>query len=321
MAMSDPERIPVLLYHAVSEEPPRWLAPWNVRPDVFRRHLEVIVDAGCSPLTLSALVELLRSRRQLPPRPVTVSFDDGFADLLATAAPLMAERGIVGTAYLSTGLLRGSPPRKSYLPAAPMMAWADVPELEELGIEVGAHSHSHPELDTLRSSDVWEEVLRPKQLLEERLGHRVRSYAYPHGYSNARVRQYVAEAGYDSAAAVRNSFTSPMDNPYAVARLTVRSDTPFEHVRSWIVGQNGPPMSSRERMRTQVWRGARRLRHRVVEARTKRRGSHGAQPAPPALELPGEPDPRLKGPTMERAAAAPRRSGRPRSSSVVRSSE
>ena len=85
-----------------------------------------------------------------------------------------------------------------------MLDWSQLPELAAQDVEIGAHSHSHPQLDTLRSAALRDEMVRPKELLENVLGHQVRSVAYPHGYNGPRVQRAARKAGYDSAAAVRN---------------------------------------------------------------------------------------------------------------------
>ena len=74
-------RIPVLLYHAVMEEPPGWIAEFTVTPGAFASQLDAIVDSGRTPVPISVLVDHLAGRGPLPERPVVLTFDDGFADL------------------------------------------------------------------------------------------------------------------------------------------------------------------------------------------------------------------------------------------------
>jgi peptidoglycan/xylan/chitin deacetylase (PgdA/CDA1 family) len=256
--------IPLLLYHSVSSDPPTWAVPWTVAPERFRDHMNELVDTGSTPLTISALVDLITDKKPLPARVVGVTFDDGFADFRTTAAPIMAERMIAHTLYVTTGALVPRTGREDLrLPAASMLQWSQLAELEAMGTELGGHSHSHPELDTLATAHAWDEVVRPKKLLEEWLGHPVRSFAYPHGYSSPRLRRLVVDAGYQSACAVRDSFSSPDDNLFSLARIIVRPDSTREDIRSWMQGVGAANKGSDEWHRTRLWRWFRQARSLV----------------------------------------------------------
>jgi Glycosyl transferase family 2/Polysaccharide deacetylase len=106
-----------------------------------------------------------------------------------------------------------------------MLSWGQLAEVAERGVEIGAHSHTHPELDALVPKVLEREVVRPKRLLEERLGREVTSFAHPHGYANARLRQGVHAAGYRSACAVRNLASHPGEDRFFLARQTMLPTT------------------------------------------------------------------------------------------------
>lgn len=95
----------VLLYHRVADlrRDPQRLA---VSPERFSRQLEVLVEHG-TPLTLE---DMLRGAvaGTLPPRAVAVTFDDGYADNLDTAAPLLVRYGVPATVFVATSTLGAS---------------------------------------------------------------------------------------------------------------------------------------------------------------------------------------------------------------------
>jgi peptidoglycan/xylan/chitin deacetylase (PgdA/CDA1 family) len=244
-----PEPIPILLYHAVTDRPGPALATWSVTPARFREHLNCMRDEGRTPLTVSAFVAT--AGQELPERPVVVTFDDGYADFVP-AAEEMAARGLVSTLYVTTGVLDGSP--TIGMPSAPMLTAGQLTLLEALGVEVGAHAHHHHHVDVAPKSVARDEIQRPKAILEDLLGHPVVSYAYPHGSYRAAVREQVRAAGYTSACAVRNAFSSVADNPFSLARLTVRDFTTTDTLRGWLRGIGAPLAPKRELIRTKVWR-------------------------------------------------------------------
>ncbi|MGW4777732.1 polysaccharide deacetylase family protein [Streptomyces filamentosus] len=251
-------RIPVLLYHPVTDDPPAWIAEFAVTPRQFASHLDAIADSGRTPLTVGALTGHLATGTPLPPRPVVLTFDDGFADLAGPTAEALAARALPATAYLTTGAL--APGRPCLLPPAPMMTLAQAPRLEEHGLEIGAHTVSHPQLDTLRPAALRRELADPKAELEDLLGHEVRHLAYPHGYNSPAVRRAARAAGYASAVAVRHALSSPADEPFRIARLIVRRTHTTADVRAWLAGTGARTAPYPDSLPTLGWRLYRRTR-------------------------------------------------------------
>lgn len=244
-----PVPIPILLYHAVTDRPGPDLATWSVTPARFREHLDCLRDLGRTPLTVSSFAAAITGDRELPAP--AVSFDDGYADFVR-AAEEMAARGVVSTLYVTTGPLVGSP--TVGMPSAPMLTAEQLAPLEALGVEIGAPSHYHHRIDAAPRSVALDEIRRPKAILEDLLGHPVASYAYPHDSYRVAVCQQVRAAGYTSACAVRNAFSSVADDPLSLARLTVRGFTTAGTVREWLQGRGAPIARDRELLRTKVWR-------------------------------------------------------------------
>lgn len=259
--MRRPDPVPVLLYHAVMDDPPAWIAEFTVTPRDFAAHLDAVVAGGRTPVPVSALVDHLAGRGPLPPRPVVLTFDDGFADLPAATAEALAARGFPATAYLTTGAI--TPGRTSLLPPGPMMTLSQVGGLEQYGIEVGAHTVTHPQLDTVSREVLRRELHEPKAVLEDVLGHEITHLAYPHGYNSPTVRRAAASAGYASAVAVRHAFSSSWDESYRIARLILRAGHTIEDVESWMRGENARVAPFRDSLPTLGWRVYRGMRARV----------------------------------------------------------
>jgi peptidoglycan/xylan/chitin deacetylase (PgdA/CDA1 family) len=92
----------VLVYHRIGE---RGLDPWHlaIDPETFAGQMETLAR-DWSPLSLAELVEGF-GRRRLPDRAVAVTFDDGYADNLEVAAPILLEHGIPATLFVTTDLI------------------------------------------------------------------------------------------------------------------------------------------------------------------------------------------------------------------------
>ena len=231
-----------------------------MKPEVFRRHLDLIASLGCQPLTVTEMAKRLQPGRSWPARPVVITLDDGFADVASVVAPALAARGFPATVYVTTHALSPGPTGPPHrLPPAAMLRWDQLPALEADGIELGAHTLTHPPLDILPEGMAFTEIKDSKVVLEDALGHPVRSFAYPHGHHDRRVTTLVRHAGFDSACAVRNALSSVTDDPFALSRLTVLASTSDGTVEQWLLGRGAARCSPRRKLRTRAGRQYRRL--------------------------------------------------------------
>lgn len=252
--------VPILLYHSVSDAPSDASAPYTVTPADFERHLDAIVQRGLHCMTVSDYLDA-RVTRSLPTdkQVALITFDDGYLDFVETCLPLLADRNLPSTMYITTGWMSDTASHQAG-PADPMMAFAQLADIESANVEIGAHSHAHLQMDTLSASHCYDELTRSKHLLEDKLGHGIRSFAYPHGYNSSRIRKQVAQAGYDSATAVRNALSPAEDNPLRLARLMLMNDTSVADVEQWLDGQLAPVATRFESPKTLGWRAYRRTR-------------------------------------------------------------
>lgn len=263
--------VPVLAYHSIDDDPPGWLAPYTVGTRAFAAQLDALLDSGRVPVTAGQVAAARRGAPHLlPEHAIVVTFDDGYLDFLRRALPELTIRSIPVTLFVTTGALGLR--NRSLLPAASMLSLEQVAELDADGVEIGAHSHLHPQLDTLDAACLARELHVPKQILEQALGHQVDLYAYPHGYSSPSVRARTRRAGYRAAFGVRNAFSPDPDDPFRIARLTVGADTTPDRFDAWLRGTGAPVAGPREQARTIAWRIYRRQRtrlshHHVLESR------------------------------------------------------
>jgi peptidoglycan/xylan/chitin deacetylase (PgdA/CDA1 family) len=258
--MTSPSGVPILLYHAVTAGPGRHIAPFAVSPDEFRRQLDVLTEGGYRSLTFGELLrEELAGTTGVPERRVVITFDDGYGDFADAALPALRERSLACSLFLTTGWLEGGGSRAPG-PTDPMLSWSQLPELEEAGVELGAHSHSHPQMDTLDGAALRDELVRPRELLENVLGRPVDLFAYPHGYNGPRVRRATRTAGYRAAAAVRNALHPSGGDRFAVSRLMITCATTARDVARWLDGDGIAVATPREALATRGWRAYRRGR-------------------------------------------------------------
>jgi peptidoglycan/xylan/chitin deacetylase (PgdA/CDA1 family) len=256
--------VPVLLYHSVHPAGGGLMERYTLTPAVFRSHLSWIADHGFDTLNVSAYADALRTGTPLPPRPLVVTFDDGYADFADHARPLLERYRIRCTLYVTTRPIGEN--RRGALAGRPMLTWPELRRLAAPGVEIGAHSHEHAQLDLLPAAAAGDQIRTCRRLIEERLGAGVRSFAYPHGYHSAATRREVQRAGYTSACAVRNARSHRGDDPYALARIMFERDDGVDVLRRACLGGEYPMAEPGTSLRTRAWRAARRVRVRLRPA-------------------------------------------------------
>jgi peptidoglycan/xylan/chitin deacetylase (PgdA/CDA1 family) len=264
--------IPILMYHSVADESRGVLAPFTLSPDLFYDHMRHLHDEGYRTYSVSAYLEELDGGRPLPPKSVVLTFDDGYADFHEAALPVLAEHGLSATLYVTTGVLDGD---TDWLPAhpadrRPALSQTQLEEVAAAGIECGAHTHTHPQLDVLEVDHAATEIRESKDILEQRLQRSVSTFAYPFGYYDRSVRHTVIEAGFRSACAVGDVVNTVESDRYALPRQTIKAGMTVDDLAGILARGASRTAWPRARAKEFVWRALRRA-HAAHAARQGRR--------------------------------------------------
>ena len=252
-------RIPILMYHSISDQAQPRFRKYVVSPALFAEQLAYLQQRRYTTLTVSQYATAIRMGAPLPQPVVVLTFDDGFADFYIEALPALNRYGFVATLYVPTAFVNDASRflRREHETARPMLTWSQLLDVSARGIECGAHSHRHLQLDVLPTAVARDEIARCKQILEEKLSREVASFAYPYGYYRPAVTQLVRAAGYSSACAVRYHMSSPADDIFALSRLIVSADTSVRQFAELLAGRSPQLEPAYERGRAWVWRWAR----------------------------------------------------------------
>lgn len=220
--------VPILMYHSISDQAAPGFRRFTVTPRAFAEQMDYLAEHGNRPVTVTQLAEAIRGAGEpLPAHPVVLTFDDGFADFHSQALPVLKSNVFTATLYVCTAFVgdTGRWLRREGEANRPVLTWEQLGDIAACGIEIGAHGHTHRALDRIPASQALDEIVRPREILGQRLACRISSFAYPFGYYSREVRQFVVWAGYSSACAVRYDMSSTRDDPFALARLIVTRNT------------------------------------------------------------------------------------------------
>jgi len=214
---------PILMYHQIAVSAPSAYFRYTVKPAVFARQMRILAALGYRTISLASLLTARTSGTRLPARTVVITFDDGFADALRYAVPVLVRHGFTATFFVVTGLLGKTSEwtrekRGVEMPLADARALCDV---TAAGFTVGSHTITHRRLAELEASECEFELRESKRRLEETLQRDVWDLAYPFGSTDALVRRAAAECGYRTACSTIEGLSSGTDDPLMLRRVPV----------------------------------------------------------------------------------------------------
>lgn len=217
-------KVSILMYHQVG----RFRSPKNHRAQFchvrrFRGQMRYLHYFGYNVLSLEQALKGLFHGEPLPPKPVVLTFDDGYRNFYENAVPILADYGFPAIVYAVSNLIGG---RNQWVEAtgregADLMDLNSLRELGRHNIAIGSHSLTHPRLSQIPEDRMRREVLESKARLEDLLGQPVPDFCYPYGDYDERVRDAAIEAGYRSALTCIRGAANTADNAWEIPRKAI----------------------------------------------------------------------------------------------------
>ena len=226
---------PILCYHKI--DPRRELGFTRLGPAVFKRQIEAMAKAGYRTLGGADLLaqakqaeisQIVGIKSTLPPRyrspgakHVVLTFDDGYAELLRHAFPVLKEHGYRALVFVITDFVgkENSWDVQYGWRKFQHLDWDDLEKWQKRGIEVHSHGASHARLTWLSDQQVADELGRSREIITSRLGRAPAAISYPFGSVDARIRKLARDAGYVLGFAGPNDGVD--NDPMRLARSTV----------------------------------------------------------------------------------------------------
>jgi len=188
-----PKKIPILMYHYieyVQDKGDTIRQSLDISPYTFERQIQTLVNAGYTCITARELGEMFDGKREIPDKPVLLTFDDGYRDFYTDAYPIMKKYQVKGTVYVVSGFIG----YRNYMTELQIQTIAH----EEL-VEIGSHTVHHVSLTHAPVEEIQKELLDSKSMLEQLIGLPVVSFAYPNGSFDDSAVKEVSASGFTTA--------------------------------------------------------------------------------------------------------------------------
>lgn len=209
----------VLIYHRVGG---RSSLELDLPLGLFEEQMARLADSG-RVVSLGRALELLVGPPGAGAEPaVVVTFDDGTADFVDAALPVLERHRVPATLYAATAFIdEGIPFPDDGTP----VSWAGLADARSTGlVEIGSHTHRHLLLDRLDPAGIAEELDRSIDLIGTHVGEAPLDFAYPKAVPGSAEADRAVRARFRSAAlaGTRPNVVGATD-PWTLARSPVQT--------------------------------------------------------------------------------------------------
>lgn len=194
----------------------------EITPDFLKQTINKYRRQGCHFVSIDEACDIISKGRTNHPF-VCLTFDDGYQDNYDIAYPILKQMNVPFAVYVTTGFIDNRLPMWWY-PDEQLGLSAEA--LKALDADplctIGAHTVTHPKLDTLSREEQEKEIEQSRHELEKLLGHPVLHFSYPHGAYNDETVSIVRRNGYHSALMAWGGTIRRGDNRLLLHRIELK---------------------------------------------------------------------------------------------------
>lgn len=213
-------KVPILMYHYVSEPPEdadKYRRDLSVTPADFEQQMAYLVENGFESVDLNDLSLAITNKRELPERPVIITLDDGYQDNYDNAFPILQNHGLSATFFVVTEFIDDG--REGYL------RWEMVEEMAAAGMHIEPHSKTHPDLSGQEREYVIYEVLGSQETIAAHTGETPLYFCYPGGSYDDQTIEILQELGFWGAVTTADGEWHGFNDRFEWSRIRMRNTT------------------------------------------------------------------------------------------------
>ncbi len=208
----------ILAYHHIGPDAKGNYNRWCVYPEVFFQQINDLKKAGYQFVTLAEAVNKFQSvaSTTIPfKKTIVLTFDDGYRDFYTTVYPHLLKNKIPATIFVIT----------QDVGHAGNITWEMMSEMQNSGlVEIGSHTVHHSNLSRVSEKNMRAEIFDSKKILEDKLGTKIQTFAYPYGAISQTAIRLVEEAGYTGAVRVLAGKKPTSENKYVWRRMVAENN-------------------------------------------------------------------------------------------------
>jgi peptidoglycan/xylan/chitin deacetylase (PgdA/CDA1 family) len=215
--------IPILTYHNFTKDEG---SSYIINIIEFEKQMNYLATHNYSVISLSELLEGLRNG-QLPPKSVVITIDDGFKSTFTLAYPVLKKYNFPATLFIYTNFIEKN---------SNSLTWGEeIKEMTENKLEIGSHTLSHCNLLKNKENENYEnylarikkEIFLSKEILESKIGVKVKFFAYPYGIYSPTIKNLAIQADYQGILNANSMNNNLNADPFSLNRQIIFGNNSF----------------------------------------------------------------------------------------------
>ena len=214
--------IPILAYHNFTKDEG---SSYDMNIVEFEKQMDYLAAHNYSVISLSELLKGLKTG-QLPPKSIVITIDDGFKSTYTLAYPVLKKYNFPATLFLYTNFIEKN---------NSSLTWEEIREMTKNNIEIGSHTLSHCNLLKYKKNENYEtylarirrEIFLSKEILEDKIGRKVKFFAYPYGAYSSTIKDLAIQAGHEGIVNANNMNNTPTAGSFSLNRQIIFGNNSF----------------------------------------------------------------------------------------------
>ncbi|RIV21827.1 hypothetical protein D2Q93_10140 [Alicyclobacillaceae bacterium I2511] len=212
--------VPILEYHEANYLPGDVA---TLRPGQLDQEIQWLGTHGFHTINIGQLYDAFYHGYVLPPRPVLLTFDDGYESVYFKVFPLLKKYHLQATLFIVSGYTHVQPDRKKEFPT---LTVSELQQMQASGlVDVEDHTVTHQDLSTLTLSQDQQEIVDSSQALSGWVHHPMRAICYPYGGYNAKILAMAQSAGFLLGTTEHQGYANLSQGVMTLDRIAVLVDT------------------------------------------------------------------------------------------------
>ena len=176
-------KIPVLLYHSISDDNSRM----SLKVNIFENQIKYLKNNGYTSINFDEIDQSAKKQ-------IIITFDDGYKDVLVNALPILKKYDFKATCFFVTNLIgqdNSWDSNKKNFSKKETMNFNDINNWISSGMHIGSHSHNHLDLTKISEKNLLNELEFSKKILEDKFNTINDIFCYPYGKVNLKRMIFV----------------------------------------------------------------------------------------------------------------------------------